>query len=356
MAEIFGLSASIITVLDLCTKSLKFLRDIHSAPKECARLQVAISSIRGLVDELGETATDAQTAPNNARLRSIPTLVQNESPLACLQDTLQSLTDKLDRARSATGIKKVGKRVGWPFTKEDIRTTLGLLKLHQKTLSLAFQNDTFLIAQDIYKSVKLIQEDADITRKESSIVRKDIGKVGDNLGVLTVISKEKFERVEGKIIASASKTSLDIEKVSGLISVASQENRQSLETLRALIKTSGIRYTAQDFVYLDRSKRTKSWIFDGKGDEDERNDEDDEESEDEESEDEESEDEESEDEESEDEESEDEESEDEESGDDEEINEEGHFNEDIIMEDDSSDDMGNDNADSEDEQEFESDY
>jgi hypothetical protein len=349
MAEIFGLSASIITVLDLCTKSLKFLRDIHSAPKECARLQVAISSIRGLVDELGETATDAQTAPNNARLRSIPTLVQNESPLACLQDTLQSLTDKLDRARS--GIKKVGKRVGWPFTKEDIRTTLGLLKLHQKTLSLAFQNDTFLIAQDIYKSVKLIQEDADITRKESSIVRKDIGKVGDNLGVLTVISKEKFERVEGKIIASASKTSLDIEKVSGLISVASQENRQSLETLRALIKTSGIRYTAQDFVYLDRSKRTKSWIFDGKGDEDERNDEDDEESEDEESEDEESEDEESEDEESE-----DEESEDEESGDDEEINEEGHFNEDIIMEDDSSDDMGNDNADSEDEQEFESDY
>lgn len=336
MAEIFGLSASIITVIDLCTKSLKLLRDIHSAPKERARLQVAISGIRGLVDELGETATDAQTAPNSARLRSIPTLVQNESPLACLQDTLQSLTDKLDRARSATGIKKVGKRVGWPFTKEDIRTTLGLLKLHQKTLILAFQNDTFLIAQDIYKSVKLIQEDADITRKESSIVRKDIGKVGDNLGVLTVISKEKFERVEEKIIASASKTSLDIEKVSGLISVASQKNRQSLETLRALIKISGIRYTAQDFVYLDRSKRAKSWICDGEGDEDERNDEDDEESEDEESE--------------------DEESEDEESGDDEEINEEGHFNDDVIMEDDSSDDMGNDNADSEDEQEFESDY
>jgi hypothetical protein len=268
MAEAIGFVASIVTILDSCTSCLKLLRDIHGAPKDQAKLIVVISSVKGVVHELQETTLHAQNAPNISRLKAIHSLVEEGSPLACLQDTLASLENQLNQIGSAKGIKKFGKRAGWSLIKEDIKMTLGVLKLHLKTLGLAFQNDTFLVTQDIYKKVRTIQEHTSATLQESSIIRKDVEKVGVSLDILTTTSKDNFQHIEGTIFASASKTSIDIGKISHQISnqfsMLSQENKQSLEKLQASIKQSGIRYTVQDFVNLDRYRRSHSPSHDRK--------------------------------------------------------------------------------------------
>jgi hypothetical protein len=266
MAEAVGFVASISTILDSCTSCLKLLRDIHGAPKDQAKLRFTISSVKGVVDELQETTSHAQTAPNISQLKTIPSLVEDGSPLACLQDTLASLEHKLNQIRSAKGFKKVGKRASWPFTKEDIKTTMGVLKLHLKTLGLAFQNDIFLVTQDIYKGVSTIQDHTNAILKESSIIRKDVEKVGVSLEILKTTSKDNVQHIERKILASGSKTSTDIGKIASQISMVWQENKQNLEKLQASIKQSGVRYTPQDFVLLERYRSSHNSSYDGKND------------------------------------------------------------------------------------------
>jgi hypothetical protein len=255
MAEAVALLASIATILDSCTKCLRLLRDIHGASKEQAKLRITISSINGVVQELQETTRHAQNAPNTTQLKTIPPLFEEGSPLACLRDTLSSIEHKLSESRSAKGIRKFSNKAGWPFKKEDIKTTLGVLKLHQKTLILAFQNDTFLVTQDIYKEVRIIQEHTKATNQESGIIREDVVKIAANLDILTTTSKDGFQHIKGQISASASKTSNDIEKISSLISSATQENKQNVDKLQASIKQSGLRYTIQDFENLDRYRK-----------------------------------------------------------------------------------------------------
>jgi hypothetical protein len=165
--------------------------------------------------------------------------------------------------RSAKGIKKVSKRLVWPLPKSDIKTTVGVLKTHQKSLLLAFQNDIFLVAQNIYEDLKLIQGDTKALCPDSSIIRKNVENVGDNLGMLTTMSKDGLQRIEGTIVASASKTSLDVKQISSMISVSSQKNSQSLARLESWIQQSGIWYTAHDFLYLDCSRRTNGWDIGG---------------------------------------------------------------------------------------------
>ena len=65
MAEVTGFAASIITVLDLCTKSLRLFRDIQDAPKEYKRLKMIICMTKGIVDNIQETVENAKSSSHN---------------------------------------------------------------------------------------------------------------------------------------------------------------------------------------------------------------------------------------------------------------------------------------------------
>lgn len=253
------MAASIITIIALCTESLKFLRDIREAPKERANMQVTICGVKGVVEEVRETIEQTRNTPNRTRLKSIPSLVKPGSPLASIQDILTTLTTRLDQAKPARGIKKVAKRARWPFEKEEIKTILTALDVHQKTILLAFQNDIFLVTQNICEDIKLLQDTANTTHKELSIVRKEVEKVGANVSMSTTISKDGFQRIEGSIVNSESKTRLGITQISRVITATSQENFRRLEELQALIRNSGINYTPQDFEALEHYRDLGQW-------------------------------------------------------------------------------------------------
>ena len=214
MAEVVGFAASIITALDLCTKSLRLLRDIQDAPKEYKRLQMVICTTKGIVDDIQETVENATSLSHNTWLKTIPSLAQDGGPLECLNETFTSLISQLDQANSATGMQKVGKKLKWPIKKDDIKAAVRFIKMQQKTLMLAFQNDSLILNQEIHHDVKCIQHESRATHEETKITRRGIEKMEINLDTLTETSKKGLQRIEGEIKLSASTTTHDIKQIS----------------------------------------------------------------------------------------------------------------------------------------------
>lgn len=171
MAEVVGFAASIITALNLCTKSLRLLRDIRDAPKEYKRLQMAICTTKGIVDNIQETVDNARSLSHNAWLKTIPSLAQDAGPLECPNETFTSLISQLDQANSATGMRKVGKKLKWPIKKDEIKAAVRFIKMQQKTLILAFQNDSLILSQEIYYDVKSIQHESRAIHEDTKVTR-----------------------------------------------------------------------------------------------------------------------------------------------------------------------------------------
>lgn len=235
MAEVVGFAASIITALDLCTKSLRLLRDIQDAPKEYKRLQMVICTTKGIVDDIQETVENARSLSHNAWLKTIPSLAQDGGPLECLNETFTSLISQLDQANSATGMQKVVKKLKWPTKKDDIKAAVRFIKMQQKTLMLAFQNDSLILSQEIHHDVKCIPHESRATHEETKITRRGIEKMEINLDTLTETSKKGLQRIEGEIKLSASTTTHDIKQISALVATSSKEHKSKLEEMRASI-------------------------------------------------------------------------------------------------------------------------
>jgi len=86
MADPVGTMVSIITLLDLCAKVLKYLRDVKDGPKDCSRLKTEISLTRGILETLRETVEDAENASQESWSATIWSLNKAEGPLPQLKE------------------------------------------------------------------------------------------------------------------------------------------------------------------------------------------------------------------------------------------------------------------------------
>jgi hypothetical protein len=161
MADPIGATASIITLLDLCVKVLKYLRDVKDGPKDCNRLKMEISSTRGLLETLKETIEDAESAPQEGWSATIRSLNNDEGPLKQLEETLITLHDAFSRAAAAKGLDKISKRFLWPFKKDDAENLIKNVDRQKLLLILALENDHIALSKEIQRDTRTVRDGID---------------------------------------------------------------------------------------------------------------------------------------------------------------------------------------------------
>lgn len=131
MAEILGIAASIVALLQLSGTVIKYLGSVKDAPEELSRLVLEVSITRGLLsslqdlDQLGEQWSF--------------TVQSLGLPLHQIQSTLQGLAGKL--APRTGKLDKAIKTLVWPFQKDEIKEILRMIERQKTILSLALQNN-----------------------------------------------------------------------------------------------------------------------------------------------------------------------------------------------------------------------
>jgi predicted nuclease with TOPRIM domain len=125
MAEIVGLIASVVQLVDTVAKAHDCIQDFRSAPKEQRQLLLEVQSLEPLIRELDERIKKR----NAAGLRS--GMQEFEKPLLQLKGTMERLAKKLD----VGGTRKVTSRLTWPlWGKDDVQEGLNTIERFKNLL------------------------------------------------------------------------------------------------------------------------------------------------------------------------------------------------------------------------------
>ncbi|KAI9779285.1 MAG: hypothetical protein M1816_003625 [Peltula sp. TS41687] len=151
--EPVGVTASLITLLNTSTTVIGYLRIVKDASKEQKRLIEEISSVSGTLFSLKDLAGQAESG--EAYLETVRSLDVPNGPLVQYKAALERLAARL---APATGLKKAGKALAWPFKKEEVYDILGVIERMKALFTLALQEDHLELARAIKNDITDIND------------------------------------------------------------------------------------------------------------------------------------------------------------------------------------------------------
>ncbi|KAI0486036.1 hypothetical protein F4859DRAFT_502444 [Xylaria cf. heliscus] len=136
---------SIRTLLEVCSKIIKYIQQGKDDSNERIRLMMEIFSIKGVLESLIETVKGAEAAPElwSETIRSIN---QKGGPLDILQAVLITVHDELGRVASAKGLERMGESYFWPFKKKEVEERLRVIDRQKLLLVLALDDDRAVLS------------------------------------------------------------------------------------------------------------------------------------------------------------------------------------------------------------------
>ncbi|KAJ6517624.1 hypothetical protein DFH09DRAFT_1098924 [Mycena vulgaris] len=142
MADILGLVASILQLVDMVARTRNYVQDFRDAPKDQRRLLQEIQSLRTLILELPEINKLIKDRRFKGRLTGS---MQNfGEPLNQLTQAIEQLAKKLD----SRGLSKVTGRLAWPlWGKEDVKAGLQTIERFKSFFHLQLGMDIWYTAQ-----------------------------------------------------------------------------------------------------------------------------------------------------------------------------------------------------------------
>ncbi|KAL8691378.1 MAG: hypothetical protein Q9224_004193 [Gallowayella concinna] len=142
--EAVGITASLVQLIAITAKTIKYLNSVKDASKDRASLFHEVSSLLPLLVTLQAQVNEAkQSEPWFDCVRSLG--VEN-GPLDQLGEALVQLTKKL---KPKQGVEKAAHAFIWKFDKAYCETILEKIERVKSRTSLALQGDTFKLAQAI---------------------------------------------------------------------------------------------------------------------------------------------------------------------------------------------------------------
>ncbi|KAF7337813.1 Ankyrin repeat domain containing protein [Mycena venus] len=149
MADIVGLVASVLQLVDTVAKARKYIKDFCDAPKDQMQLLLEIQNLEMLLKALDDRVRDNDPTRTSG-MQAI------EKPLIELNGTMERLTKKLN----SKGISKLSTRFTWPlWGKEDVQEGLNGIERF-KTLANAWlgldiwDSTQGMVHSNIFRSVK----------------------------------------------------------------------------------------------------------------------------------------------------------------------------------------------------------
>ncbi|KAL8956660.1 MAG: hypothetical protein Q9193_005878 [Seirophora villosa] len=157
-----SITASIITVLHVANKAIKFLLRLHNAPQARQELVTELRRTRDVLEDLAKLASETEEENDPATNSMLPTLNRltkaDSSPLAGCRQEIEALSTKLAPTDLATEGSKVTKRKMqqafiWAFGEKEISKVLSRLEGLRQQLSHALEVDQTRIVVETHKKV-----------------------------------------------------------------------------------------------------------------------------------------------------------------------------------------------------------
>jgi hypothetical protein len=141
MADIVGLVAGILQLVDAVARTRNYVQDFRDAPKHQRKLLLEIQGLRTLVMNLPRINKRIQDKRSKEELTGGP--ADFEEPLKHLAEEIERLAKKLD----SRGLSKATDRLAWPlWGKEDIKVGLDTIERFKNSLILWLGKDIWLVA------------------------------------------------------------------------------------------------------------------------------------------------------------------------------------------------------------------
>ena len=141
-----GAAASVLQLIGVAGKAIKYINDIKNAPRERFRVAQELNSLYGILIELESRVDEAKTNGDDKWLRGLNSLTVKFGPIEQVGAALNSIVDKI---KLASKIKTVGKTLIWPFAKKEIAEILEQIERQKSTINFTLQGDQISLAKAI---------------------------------------------------------------------------------------------------------------------------------------------------------------------------------------------------------------
>jgi hypothetical protein len=136
MADVVGLVASILQLVDTAVKAREYIQDFCNAPKDQARLLMEIRNLQPLILELDKRIQANQAAGLTKGMAEF------RAPLIQWKGMIEELVKRLD----LTGFRKVASRLTWPlWGKDDVQEELDTVEQFKGLLSVWLDMDIWSV-------------------------------------------------------------------------------------------------------------------------------------------------------------------------------------------------------------------
>lgn len=153
MADPLSLTASIIAVLDLSAKVLKYAKAVKDGSSERSRLLKDVINIQGSLQSLQSHVE--MTPPEDPWIRAVKDLNRPGGPLDVYKVSLDCLLKKLDPGSpSKNGLKTVTRSMVWLFQMGEIGTILSTIERQQQLFNIAISMDSMALNRAIFADVQ----------------------------------------------------------------------------------------------------------------------------------------------------------------------------------------------------------
>ncbi|KAJ7270190.1 ankyrin repeat-containing domain protein [Mycena rebaudengoi] len=151
MAEIVGLLASVIQLVDTVATARDYVKDFYNAPKDQHKLLLEVQSLQPLLKEL------QNRVETNRSVRVVGSLQQFRKPLIQLEEVMKSLTTKLDSLKAPS----LSQSLAWPlWGKKDVQESMNKVERFKALLLVCLTMDIWDVVHeqnnyhDILNSIK----------------------------------------------------------------------------------------------------------------------------------------------------------------------------------------------------------
>jgi hypothetical protein len=137
-----SIAVSVLTLLQLTEKVIKYARQTKDLPRERTRVLQEASGLFGLLVTLKSLVDDCD--PQDPWLQATSRLATSDGPLDQYRSALEKLIDKI---MPGDGLRKIGQALVWKFTKEDISDLLSQIERVKSLIDIALGMDDVLVTR-----------------------------------------------------------------------------------------------------------------------------------------------------------------------------------------------------------------
>ncbi|KAI4262156.1 MAG: hypothetical protein L6R42_002664, partial [Xanthoria sp. 1 TBL-2021] len=163
--EAVGLVASIVQLINVTAKTIKYLNSVKDASEDRSRLLQETTSLLPLFVKLQGQVEVAKTERSVQWFDGVSSLAIENGPFDQLRAALEQLAKRL---KPKTGLKNVAHAFVWTFDKDYCEALLARIERAKSAINLALLGDTFALAQSIKADTASI---GDIRQDISTLTR-----------------------------------------------------------------------------------------------------------------------------------------------------------------------------------------